>query len=238
MKFFRLFVFFVVAFAGVLGFQPVHADLTGYYYNWTGDTPPAHPFAGLPLVTRIDPNVDISFDSVPAPAPIGVDKFAVRWHGLLRVPSGGHYYFYANTDDGARLYVNGDLNIKQWVERGAPGFPGSMGTGVTLGAGWNDIVFEYYENGGGAVAQLNWSIPNGAKETIPASAFVPPNDLRVYLPLGVNGEGDASDYSGECHDGILKGVPGHRTGHDGTVNGAVTLDGATQYLKLSNSKYV
>nr|HPO15903.1 PA14 domain-containing protein [Candidatus Hydrogenedentota bacterium] len=239
MKYFRLFLMFFGVFGIFLGCQPARADITGYYYNWTGDTPPANPFPGLPLLIRTDPNVDFNFDSVPAPDPIGRDKFAVRWHGLLRVPNGGRYTFYANTDDGARLYVNGTINIKEWRERGAPGFPGTAGTGVVLGAGWNDIVFEFYENGGAAVAQLNWNGPDFAeKQTIPASVLAPTNDLRVYIPMSVAGDGAASDYSGECHDGIIIGNPGLRTGCDGTINGAFTFDGATQYLKLANSKYV
>lgn len=239
MKYFHLFLMVFGVFGIFLGCRPAHADITGYYYNWTGDTPPSNPFQGLPLLTRNDPNVDFNFDGVPAPAPIGGDKFAVRWHGLLRVPKGGHYTFYANTDDGARLYVNGAINIKEWKERGAPGFPGSAGTGVVLGAGWNDIVFEFYENGGAAVAQLNWNGPDfSEKQTIPASVLVPTNDLRVHIPMSVGGDGSASDYSGECHDGIIIGNPGFRTGRDGTINGAFTFDGATQYLKLANSKYV
>ncbi len=239
MKVFRLFVVFIGAFAGVMGISPVYADLTGYYYNWTGDAPPANPFTGQPLLTRIDPKVDFNFDANPAPAPIGVDKFAVRWHGMVFLPKGGHYVFYGRSDDGTRLYIDGGLNVKQWVERGDPGFPGSAGTGMTLAAGWHDVVYEFYENGGAAMAQMNWSGAGMAdKETVPAYRLKRTNDLRVCLPLSMNGDGTASDYSGDCHNGSLVGAPGLRTGHDGTPNGAFTFNGSSQYIKVNNSPYV
>ncbi len=89
------------------------------------------------------------------------------------------------------------------------------------------------------MAQMNWS---GAgvtdKATVPAANLARTNDLRAYIPLSMNGDGTASDYSGESHNGSLIGAPTLRTGYDGTPNGAFTFNGSSQYIKLSNSKYV
>jgi hypothetical protein len=70
-----------------------------------------------------------------------------------------------------RLWVNNQLLIDRWVDQGPTEVTGL----IALQAGMPyDIRMEYYENGGGAVAQLFWSSPNVPRELIPSTQLYPP----------------------------------------------------------------
>ena len=62
----------------------------------------------------------------------------------------GTYRFTTTTDDGVRLYVDGQLKIDHWVDQA----PTEWQADVPLTAGEHTVVMEYYENGWGAVARL------------------------------------------------------------------------------------
>src|SRR3546814_1559722 len=44
-------------------------------------------------------------------AGVGSDSFAVRWEGFVEAPTTGNYTFWTQSDDGVRLWVNGNLVI-------------------------------------------------------------------------------------------------------------------------------
>jgi hypothetical protein len=57
-------------------------------------------------------------------------------------------------DDGVRLFVDGKLIFDEW--RDQP--PATFVRDVALPAGAHRIVFEFYDNSGGATAKLNWQM--------------------------------------------------------------------------------
>jgi hypothetical protein len=67
------------------------------------------------------------------------------------------------SDDGARLYVNGQLMVNNWTDHALVEDSASMqlGAGVTL-----DLRLEYYENTGSSTARLLWTPPGQAKQVI------------------------------------------------------------------------
>ena len=122
------------------------------------------------LVTRTDATVNFSWgDGSPDPL-IGVDTFSVRWTGQVQPAYSETYTFYTNTDDGVRLWVNSVLLVDKWVDQGATEWSGTIA--LTAGTKY-DIKMEYYENGGGASAQLSWSSSSQAKQIIPQSQLYP-----------------------------------------------------------------
>jgi PA14 domain/Carbohydrate binding domain len=120
------------------------------------------------VLTRTDPQIDFDWlDGGPDPA-VGVDNFSVRWTGEVEAAFTETYTFYAKTDDGVRLYVDGQLLIDSWVDRSATEDFGQ----IDLIAGQTySIVMEYYENTGGASAQLSWSSPRTPKQVVPQAAL-------------------------------------------------------------------
>ena len=127
------------------------------------------------------------------------DKFAIRWETYLHIPETGNYVFRTTTDDGTKLTVrrnNGSGtqlgSFNWWTINGAT--PRSTGQ-IALTKG--DVVwfqFDYFENDGGASAQLSWDRPNGSggtvsNEVVPANAMF----LSESLARGVNRTESDSD---------------------------------------------
>ncbi len=147
--------------------------LDGAYYSNQFQT-----FSNSPTLERIDATVDFDWGGGSPDPSISVDDFTVRWTGALQPQFSQTYTFYTKTDDGVRLWVDGQLLIDEWVDQGPTEWSGT----ISLNAGQKySITMEYYENGGGASAQLSWSSPSLAKSIIPQIQLYPnftPN-LRI-----------------------------------------------------------
>ncbi|HEY9895821.1 MAG TPA: PA14 domain-containing protein [Candidatus Sericytochromatia bacterium] len=116
--------------------------------------------------SEINPTVSFTWGNQSPNSLVPADNFAVRWTGQVQAKSTETYTFYTRSDDGIRLWVNGQLLIDNWT---AHDVAEDRGT-IALAAGQTyDIKLEYYDNTGGATAQLLWSSPTQAKEIIPAS---------------------------------------------------------------------
>jgi hypothetical protein len=83
----------------------------------------------------------------------------------------GTYYFSTVSDDGVRLMLGDQLLIDNWTDHG-PTTDTSYGIWLQAGQRY-PIRVNYYEKGGGAVIQLQWSYPGQSTEVVPQSALVP-----------------------------------------------------------------
>ncbi|WP_164019670.1 PQQ-dependent sugar dehydrogenase [Pyxidicoccus trucidator] len=116
------------------------------YFNNTG-------LAGAPALVRCE-SAPLSHDwgqGSPSPLWVKADGFSVLWTGWFYLPSGG-YFFAAEADDGVRVYVDGTRIINGWKDQA----PTTYVTWRYLRSGMHRVVMAYYENGGGAVARLQW----------------------------------------------------------------------------------
>jgi hypothetical protein len=115
------------------------------------------------VMSRVDPTIDFDWGTGSPDAILPSDGFSVRWTGQVVPTHSEMYTFYTRSDDGARLWVNGTLLVDHWVNQSPMEWSGS----IALTAGTPaSIVYEYFENGGGAVAQLSWSSPSQGKGII------------------------------------------------------------------------
>jgi hypothetical protein len=134
--------------------------LLGAY--WTNVTSVAFTnlsFAVPPTLVRTDAMVNFDWASTPPAANIGLTNFAVRWIGSLLPEYGETYTFSVDSDSGVRLYVNDQLLINKWVDQPATTWSNS----ITLTAQQRyNIELDYFNQAGGAVAQLYWSSPSTA----------------------------------------------------------------------------
>jgi glucose/arabinose dehydrogenase len=120
------------------------------------------------VLSRVDPIIDFDWGGGSPDAILPNDGFSVRWTGQVVPTYSEMYTFFTSTDDGARLWVNGTLLLDHWVNQGPTEWSGS----IALTAGTPaSIVFEYYENAGGAVAKLSWSSASQTKGAIATSAM-------------------------------------------------------------------
>jgi mannan endo-1,4-beta-mannosidase len=121
--------------------------------------------------SRTDATVNFTWGSQSPDPRLAADNFSVRWTGKIEVPASGNYKFVTASDDGVRLWVNGQLIINNWTDHGLAYNDGF----ISLEAGRKyDIKLEFYERGGQAQMQLFWQIPNTSQlEIIPSNSFSP-----------------------------------------------------------------
>ena len=145
------------------------------------------------VLTRTDPQINFSWGS-DAPDPLlDVDYFSVRWTGEVEAAYTETYTFYPLSDDGVRLWVDDQQLVDDWNDHGPIENRGSIDL---VGGNTYSIVMEYFENAGGATAQLRWSSPSTPKALIPQAALSPP--VKAGSPNPPNGAVDVK------HTPVLK----------------------------------
>ena len=133
------------------------------------------------MVTRVDPTVDFAYgNGSPSPS-IAASNFSSRWEGDVEARYSETYRFYALSDDGVRLWVNGVQLINDWTGHGPIEFAGD----IALVAGQHySIRLEHYHNGGSpSTIKLSWSSLNQTKEVVPATQLYPATP-PVPTPVG------------------------------------------------------
>ena len=125
------------------------------------------------------PTIDFNWGTgSPATGAIAVDTFSIRWTGQVQPLYSETYTFYSTHNDGARLWVNGQQLVNDWVNH-ASAVEQSGTISLTAGVKY-DIVLEYYENTNSASVRLEWSSPSQARQVIPASQLYPPRGQLAF----------------------------------------------------------
>jgi hypothetical protein len=122
--------------------------------------------SGTPSLTRTDATVNFDWGSGNPGSPINSDNFSVKWSGQIQPSYSENYTFKTRSDDGIRLWINGTRIINNWTDHSVTSNTGTIN--LTAGVKYN-IVLEYYENGGSAVAQLYWSSRSQEEQIVPQS---------------------------------------------------------------------
>lgn len=121
-------------------------------------------------LTRVDATVNFNWGNGSPDPSIGADTFSVRWTGQVVPLYSETYTFYTTSDDGVRLWVNGQQIVNNWTNHPATENSGTIA--LTAGVQY-DVKMEFFENGGLAVAKLWWSSPSQAKQAIPQTQLCP-----------------------------------------------------------------
>ncbi|MHB8062631.1 MAG: PA14 domain-containing protein [Ruminiclostridium sp.] len=114
---------------------------------------------------------------------IDKETFSIRWRGQIQPLYSEAYTFYATSDDGVRLWVNGKKIIDNWSDHEAIENSGT----ITLVAGhMYNIKLEYYNNIGQGEIRLDWSSTSQEKEIIPESQLYS-DEADTQEPAAVSG---------------------------------------------------
>ncbi|MCK4890370.1 MAG: chitobiase/beta-hexosaminidase C-terminal domain-containing protein, partial [Candidatus Aminicenantes bacterium] len=81
--------------------------------------------------------------------------FGFCYTGFVMAPEDGIYTFYLESNDGSRLFINGEEIIENDANHGAIEEQGSIG----LKAGLHEIVVKYFQCGGGKKLRVSWDGP-------------------------------------------------------------------------------
>jgi hypothetical protein len=158
--------------------------------------------AGDPVLTRTEPTISHNWGGeIVAGLSDGV---SARWTANLEAPFTETYKIITSSDDGVRLWFDGRLVIDNWNDHGTM----DNNASVNLIAGQvYSIRMEWYDNAGGAVAQLSWESPSLPREIIPQG--------WLQLPLRAAGPSPANAEPHAPQDATLQWIPGEQaTNHD------------------------
>jgi len=119
---------------------------------------------GSPVLSRIDGRINFDWWWGSPSSSVNSNKFSARWTGKVEAPASGLFTFTTTTDDGVRLWIDGQLVINNWVDHSAKKNKAT----INLSAGQKvDVKMEYYENRGVATAKLGWTVPGKSAQIIP-----------------------------------------------------------------------
>ncbi len=127
-------------------------------------------FALPATLVRTDAAINFNWAATPPDPAIGLTNFAVRWTGSIQPQYNETYTFSTETDSGARLFVNGELLINKWVNQPATAWSNSI---ALLAQQRYNIEMDFFNQSGGALAQLFWSSPSTPQAIIPQSQLYP-----------------------------------------------------------------
>lgn len=162
---------------------------------------------------RIDPWVNFDWGLNAPNSYVPADGFSVRWTGSIKPRYSETYTFKTVSDDGIRLWVNGQKVIDNWTEHSR-----TTNTSQTIalqGGQLYDIKIEYFDtvkSPGYAVAQLSWSSPSQALEIVPSSRLYPWNAPDAWKQRIVDADPNDNITS------IDQVLPGDDFDHDGLPN--------------------
>lgn len=194
--------------------------LLGEYFNQTSTSITTIPNNWAVTGSRIDATISFPYGSGgPGVNGIGTDNFSVRWTGTVTPPKTEAYTFYPTADDGVRLWINGTLVVNAWVLQGATEYA-SPAINLTAGVPAT-IKMEYFENYGGAAAELRWSSPSIPKGIIAEGYLTPPGTLaQPFVTSPATVPLTASVMPANCYDGTLTAAWGLDTLDRATVSNA------------------
>jgi YVTN family beta-propeller protein len=125
--------------------------LAGAYFNNTT-------LSGSPALERVE-RVNFSWSGAPGPG-IDANQFSVRWTGFVEATVSGSFQFQTRSNDGVRLWIDGQLVVDHWTAHGASN--DATGPIALIKNQRYAVTMEYYDNVGSAVAKLQWKVPSSA----------------------------------------------------------------------------
>jgi len=145
-----------------------YAGVRAEYYQYTSAVipPPRSVAFGTRVLTRIESEIDHHWGAGSPDPLINAEQFAGRWTAELEVAFSEPYTFWTLTDDGVRVWLDGELIIDDWTDHGDTW---NSSQPINLVAGQRYVlVMEWFENAGGATAELDWASPSVPRQVIPA----------------------------------------------------------------------
>ncbi|WP_282117100.1 glycoside hydrolase family 3 protein [Cellulophaga baltica] len=155
-----------------------HNEETGLYGEYFDDKF----LEGTPQ-TRVDKVVN--FDPVNNP-PDPYTNFrhkSMRWTGYITPNFSGTYKIGVNSDDGVRMWLNDELVVDEWHNRGMT----TDQVEIPMEAGKKyAIKLEYFDNGGDAICQLLWEVPTLTDDLYKEDKEVASASDYVIAVMGIN----------------------------------------------------
>jgi hypothetical protein len=162
------------------------------------------------VLSRTDAEVNFDWGAGPPAPGLSTNQSSVRWTGRVIPRYSQTYTFYTVSDDGVRLWVDGQPIINNWTMHTVTTNTGT----IALSAGQAYMLrLEYFDASASAVSRLMWSSTNQAKEIIPSSQL------------------QCVGYSELIPNAIYRFTPKLATGRSMEVTSGATADGSQVALR-------
>jgi hypothetical protein len=143
-------------------FSGICGGIVGTYFDSTD-------FTGR-SITRTDREVNFDW-LLNSPAPtMPTDQFSIRWTATLTPRFTENTTFYVVSDDGVRLWVDGQLIIDDFRSHGSVQVSGSINLRANKKV---SIKLEYFDDFSEAAVALSWSSASLPRQIIPVSVLTP-----------------------------------------------------------------
>ncbi len=153
----------------------------GFYSQFYSGTA----LSGTPIATRNDPSLTYTWGGLTPGNGVPTTNWSAKFTGTLTPPTTGTYNFSLTSDDGSRLFVNGQQIISNWADQ-----PPTTKTGsISLTAGQPvSIEVDYFQDGGGSQLDLDWQVPNQNLQAQAVTAATGKDLALVFVDM-TEGEG-------------------------------------------------
>lgn len=132
--------------------QPTPTPPPLTFSGWRGEYFANRDLQGSPVFVRDDPSINFHWAGSSPGGGIPGTNFSVRWTRALDFTA-GDYTFYAQVDDGVRLWLDNILILDDWRESSLRTLSNTFGN---LGAGRHTVRVEYFQAGGDSTAVVWW----------------------------------------------------------------------------------
>ena len=149
-----------------------HGLKADYFSNMT--------LEGPPVMSRVDPAIDFNWGDAGV-SPQLLNKYSVRWTGVLVPPESGDYLLGFTGEDGFRIWLDGAPLVEDWTLH-RPANTEAKELHLEKGRTYS-LKIEYFQNIRISEARLIWSLPGG--EEAQAVAVASSAD-RVIAVMGLS----------------------------------------------------
>jgi outer membrane protein assembly factor BamB len=124
-------------------------------------------FSRVDKLDDLTPRSSGVFDKVKVKPETGVNEYGYIYDGYILVPSEGVYTFYITSNDGSKLYINGEELIDNDGGHSAIEKSGK----IALQPGEYPFRVKYFQMGGGQALDVSWEGPGFRKKEITAQVL-------------------------------------------------------------------
>jgi len=146
--------------------------LKGEYFSNTS-------LSGMPVLTRIDPDVNFNWAGEGPGEPLQANGWSARWTADLEIPVADTVTFAVTSEGGTRLWIDDELVIDMWVSWVATTYASPP---MYLEKGIHSLRLEFADWDRNAQQELYWETATMERQIIPAGPLQPPLRARAMYP--------------------------------------------------------
>ena len=159
----RITIFLLLTLA-VLPLTSYAAPASQQMANWRAEYYSNPSLSGQPTISRIDARISQDWGTRSPALDIPNDRFSARWTATQRLEKGS-YLFFLTVDDGARVWVDGQLIIDAW----SLGRKESRKAKIRIDTTGDHVIqVAYFENTGKASIHFEWIQLGGEDDIVGA----------------------------------------------------------------------